>query len=196
MYNSRWAKIVDEIPDKERDQLNKKIRGKKREKFSLKMLVLIIIAIAIALLIKHFLIYKVTVSTGSMIPTIQNEEQILVTRVYNLNSLKRGEILIFESKEYDDVFIKRLIGLPGDTVKLMSGKVTVNGEQIDENYVKNHDDYYGEFIVPKGKYFFLGDNRPESWDSRKWVNTYIDGEDIQGKARMKLYPFSDFGAIK
>lgn len=196
MYDSRWAMIVDEIPDAEREKLNKKIRGKKREKFSLKLLLVIIVGVCIALLIKHFLIYKVKVSTGSMIPTIESEEQILVTKVYNLNNLKRGNILVFESKEYGDVFIKRLIGLPGDHVKIMDGKVSVNGEQIDEDYVKNHDDDYGDFIVPEGKYFLLGDNRPESWDSRKWVDTYIDGKDIQGKAIMEIYPFKDFGLIK
>ncbi|MDS0526954.1 signal peptidase I [Clostridium sp. SHJSY1] len=196
MYDSRWAMIVDEIPDEERKKLDKKIRGKKKEKFSLKWLVIILLGVAIALSIKHFLIYKVKVSTGSMLPTIENEEQILVTRVYNLKNLKRGDILVFESKEYEDIFIKRLIGLPGDNVKIMDGKVSVNGEQLDESYVKSHDDDYGDFIVPEGKYFFLGDNRPESWDSRKWVNTYIDGSDIKGKAIMKVYPFRHFGKIE
>lgn len=156
----------------------------------------VVIAIIIALLIKKFLIFKVYIPSGSMIPTINVGDQLLVTRVYNCSNLKRGDIVVFESRECNDTFIKRIIGLPGDTIDICDGKVIVNGEEIEEDYVKNNELLYkNSFKVPEGKYFFLGDNRPDSYDSRKWNNPYIDQKDIKGKAQVRVYPFSKFGIL-
>ena len=151
---------------------------------------------ALALLIKQFLIFKVYIPSGSMIPTLNEGDQLFVTRVYNLDNLKRGDILVFDSDELDDVLIKRLIGLPGDKIKIVSGTVYVNGEELEEDYVKNSDHVSGEFEVPEGKYFFLGDNRAISYDARRWENPYIDGSDIRAKAQVRVYPFSDFGFVR
>ena len=98
--------------------------------------------------------------------------------------------------ELKDTLIKRVIGLPGDTIEINDGKVSVNGEEINQDYVKNTDHSYGTYKVPEGCYFFLGDNRPVSNDSRLWSNPYIDGKYIEAKAQLKIYPFSDFGWIK
>ena len=81
--------------------------------------------------------------------------------------------------------IKRLIGLPGDKVIIKDGVVSVNGETLQENYIGTADNYTGEFEVPEGKYFFLGDNRYWSLDSRYWNDPYIDGSEIKGKATNK-----------
>lgn len=68
---------------------------------------------------------------------------------------------------------------------------------IEEGYVKNNNlEYQGEFIVPSGKYLFLGDNRSNSNDSRLWINPYIDFDDIEGKAIIRLYPFESFGSLR
>ncbi|WP_143315999.1 signal peptidase I [Clostridium sp. HBUAS56017] len=176
----------------------KKGKIKKKKNFFFEWIVPIIVAVAIAILIKQFLIFKVYIPSGSMIPTLNVGDHLFVTRVYNLNNIKRGDIIVFDSEELNDVLIKRLIGLPGDTVSIVNGKVSVNGEELDESYVKpeNSDQFYGEFHVPDGKYFFLGDNRRVSFDSRKWVNPYVDGKDIKAKAQLKVYPFSDFGSVK
>jgi len=156
----------------------------------------LVIALGVALLIKQYVLFKVYIPSGSMIPTLNVEDQLFVTKVYNLDNLERGDIIVFDSKELEDVLIKRLIGLPGDNIKIVNGKISVNGEELQEDYVVNKDNYYGEFNVPEGKYFFCGDNRPTSHDSRKWTNPYIDGEDIRAKAQLKVYPFKDFGSIK
>ena len=74
--------------------------------------------------------------------------------------------------------------------------VTLNCETLKENYIGTADNYSGEFEVPEGKYFFLGDNRYWSLDSRYWENPYIDGSKIKGKAQIKVYPWSEFGKIK
>ena len=113
-----------------------------------------------------------------------------------MDNIEHGDILVFYSEELNDTLIKRVIGLPGDKVDIVNGKVTVNGVELEEDYVENNDAFSGSFIVPEGKYFFLGDNRAISYDARKWSNPYIEGKDIQGKAQIKVYPFSDFGSIK
>ena len=153
-------------------------------------------AFVLALLIKQFVLFKVYIPSGSMIPTLNVGDNLFVTKVYNLDNIKRGDILVFKSKELNDMLIKRVIGLPGDDVSIVDGQISVNGEEVKADYTINKDNYYGEFHVPEGKYFFCGDNRPLSYDSRKWANPYIDGADIQAKAQLKVYPFSDFGSIK
>ncbi|MBD7911929.1 MULTISPECIES: signal peptidase I [Clostridium] len=175
---------------------NKNKGSKTRKGLFFEWIVPILLAVIIALLIKQFIIFKAYIPSESMVPTLNVGDHLLVTKVYNLNNLKRGNIIVFNSKELDDILIKRLIGLPGDDIKIVNGKVSVNGEELEESYIINHDNYNGEFHVPEGRYFFLGDNRPNSFDSRKWVNPYIDGKDIMGKAQVKVYPFKDFGTIK
>ena len=154
----------------------------------------IISAIILAFLINKFLLFKVLIPSESMVPTLNVGDRLFVTRVYNLEKLKRGDIIVFHSEELQDSLIKRLIGLQWDKKKI--GKVFVNGEELQENYIGAEDNFNGEYEVPEGKYFFLGDNRLWSKDSRYWINPYIDGEDISGKAQIKVYPFDQIGKIK
>jgi len=156
----------------------------------------ILSALIIAFLINKFLFFNVYVPTGSMIPTINENDKGLVSVIYNTNNMKRGDIIVFYSQEFSETFIKRLIGLPGDKIEIKNGIVFINGEQLQENYVKNKDKYNGTFNVPEGKYFFLGDNRPNSKDSRLWKNPYVDSSDIKGKLQFRFYPFKDFGIVK
>lgn len=157
----------------------------------------ILVAIILAVLIRQFLFFKIMVPTASMYPTIKDNDQIIVTRIYNRNSLKRGDIVVFKSVELKEELIKRLIGLPNDTIKINEdGSVYVNGEKINQSYVVNNGGKFGAFKVPAGHYFFLGDNRSNSLDSRYWQNPYIDWSDIEGKARFIIYPFNRFGDLK
>jgi signal peptidase I len=156
----------------------------------------IIAAIGIAFLINKFLIYNVYIPSESMVPTLNIGDKLVVTRVYDTSKIKRGDIIVFYSEELNEVLIKRAIGLPGDHIVLHNGIVNINGEDIKENYVKNNEVRDGVFDVPKNKFFFLGDNRIHSYDSRKWINPYIDASNIQGKAQLKYYPFKDFGSLK
>ena len=156
----------------------------------------IICALTIAFLINKFLFFNVVVPTGSMIPTINENDKGLVSVIYNMENIKRGDIIVFHSDEYNELLIKRLIGLPGDKIEIKKGIVFVNGAQLEEDYVKNKDQYNGTFTVPEGKYFFLGDNRPNSADSRRWKNPYVDSSDIKGKLQFRFYPFKNFGTVK
>ncbi|MGG7059986.1 signal peptidase I [Clostridium tertium] len=156
----------------------------------------IVSAIIIALLINKYLLFKVLIPSESMVPTLNVGDRLFVTRVYNLDKLKRGDIVVFYSEELQADLIKRLIGLPGDKIKIENGVVSVNGEVLQEDYIGAEDNFNGEYEVPEGKYFFLGDNRLYSKDSRYWINPYIDGKDITGKAQIKVYPFDEIGKVK
>ncbi len=156
----------------------------------------IISAIVIGLLLWKFLIYTVWITSGSMIPTLEVKDRLIATRVHNPENLNRSDIVIFDSDELKEILIKRLIGLPGDHIEIKNGIVSVNGEQLEEDYVENNEDYDRIFDVPEGEYFFLGDNRANSDDSRYWKNPYIKSEKIQGKAKVKIYPISDFKVYK
>ena len=155
----------------------------------------IIAAIGIAILINKFLVYNVYIPSESMVPTLNVGDKLMVTRVYDTDKIKRGDIIVFFSEELDEVLIKRAIGIPGDHIKIHDGIVNVNGEDIKEDYVKNNENYDGDFNVPDNKFFFLGDNRSRSYDARKWINPFIDASNIQGRARIKFYPFKDFGSL-
>lgn len=156
----------------------------------------IIAAIGIAFFINKFVIYRVYIPSESMVPTLNVGDKLMVTRVYDTNKIKRGDIIVFYSEELNEILIKRLVGLPGDHIVIHNGIVNINGEDIKEDYVKNSEDTNGVYDVPQDKFFFLGDNRSRSYDARRWINPYIDSSDIQGKAQIKIYPFKDFGLLK
>ena len=168
-----------------------------KNNFFIEWIMPVVAAVVIALLINKFLLFNVYIPSTSMVPTINVGDRIMASRVYNKDNIKRGDILIFYSDELQQTLIKRLIGLPGDKILIKNGIVNINGQDIKEDYVKNNDYNNEELVyeVPEGKYFFLGDNRPVSMDSRRWINPYIDEEDIKGKAVLKFYPISDFGSI-
>jgi len=154
----------------------------------------IFVAIILATLINKLLFYQVKVPSSSMYPTIKVGDKILVTRIYNKEKLKSGDIIVFKSEELKETLIKRLIGVPGDEVIIKDkGHVFINGSEIAQPYVVNMEDLDKTFKVPKNKYLFFGDNRAMSLDARKWKNPYIDSKDIKGKAQFITYPFKRFG---
>ncbi|WP_026883638.1 signal peptidase I [Clostridium akagii] len=169
----------------------------KSKKIIVDYLIPILIAVVLAILINKFLFFKILVPSPSMSPTIKDNDQIIVTRVYNRNNLKRGDIIVFNSKELKMELIKRLIGLPNDSIEVTTnGVVYVNGKKINQSYVVYNGGKSGVYKVPAGHYFFLGDNRINSLDSRYWKNPYIDGSDINGKAKITIYPFNRLGFLK
>ena len=179
-----------------RKERNKKGSLSKKNNLFFDWVLPVVIAVVLAILINKFLIFKVYIPSSSMEPTLNVGDNLFVTRVYNPEKLHRGDIVVFESKELNETVIKRLIGLPGDTIKIDGGVVYVNGKKLDEPYVKNPMDTYGEYKVPEGKYFFLGDNRANSNDARFWKNPYIDGSDIRGKAQIRIYPLNRIGLLE
>lgn len=157
----------------------------------------IISALILAVLINKFVFFNVYLPpSGSMIPTLNNNDKVIVSRIYNMDNLKRGDIIVFYSKELNERLVKRLIGIPGDEIEIKNGVVFNNGTELKEDYVKNNKEYDGKFKVPEGKYFFLGDNRSISYDSRYWGNPYIDSSEIEGKVLLRYSPIKDIGFVK
>ncbi|WP_297521111.1 signal peptidase I [uncultured Clostridium sp.] len=157
----------------------------------------IVCAIILATLINKFLIFKVVVPTGSMEPTVMPGNQIFAVKIYNPSKIKRGQIVVFKKEGEKELLLKRVIGLPGDTIQIKDGgKVYINGELLNEPYVKYSDPLGGTFHVPEGEYFMLGDNRANSRDSRYWKDPYIPGGNIIAKAWLRVYPFDKIGFLK
>lgn len=165
------------------------------KKFFTEIVAPVVVAIIIALLIRKFLFFQAKIPTASMYPTIKEGYRVMVTRVYNKEKLNRGDIIVFYSEEFKETYIKRLIGLPGDEIKIENnGDIYINGEKSKEPYVVYPGGARGlQYKVPEGSYFFLGDNRSASKDARYWKQPYISEKDIEGKARFIVFPFDKFG---
>jgi signal peptidase I len=164
----------------------------------------IVVILAIMVMIYLFIMSPQEINGQSMDPTFHNGEYILTNKVeYKITDPKRGDVVIFKSptnKEID--YIKRIIGLPGDRVRLSNNKFYINDVMLDESaYLSRNIVVFGgsylqegqEITVPQGSYFVSGDNRPHSSDSREFGP--IAKEDFIGKALFRYYPFDRVGAI-
>ena len=153
--------------------------------------------ILVLLLLIRYVFFLVMVPTGSMKPALEEGSCLFVTHLYAPEkAVKRGDILVFWSDELDEKLIKRVVGLPGDHVRLdEEGKMFLNGEYFPEEYVVFPSGRSGEWEVPEGKYLFMGDNRAGSADARYWEEPYIAAGEISGKAWFTLWPPSSFGPL-
>lgn len=143
---------------------------------------------------KH-LVYKSHIEGVSMEPTMHDGDYAVGIQRERLGEIKRGDIISFIPPVSDDIYVKRVIGLPGETVILAAGKVYVdrNPQALDEPYLDGEwtgatGPYY--FEVPEGKYLVLGDNRNESFDSRDWDDPYVSYENIMAKTYFTYWPLS------
>ena len=160
-------------------------------------------ALAAALLIRNYLIINANVPTGSMENTIMPGDRLVGNRLaYIKSEPQRGDIVIFKYPDDETQnFVKRVIGLPGETVTIEDARIYINGstEPLLEDYLKEEwivatGPY--TFEVPEDCFFVMGDNRNDSWDARYWTNTYVTREKILGKALFTYWPFSDWGKLE
>ncbi|OIP63798.1 MAG: signal peptidase I [Nitrospirae bacterium CG2_30_53_67] len=189
------------MPNKKEQETEKIQAGKKsfwRENFEA-----ILIALVLALFIRTFVVQAFKIPSGSMLETLQIGDHILVNKfIYGIHvpftnvsflhfyKPERGDIIVFKyPKDEKRDFIKRVVGVSGDTVEVRDKIVYVNGERLrDEDFVAHRDsvmipgprDNFGPVTVPQGCYFMMGDNRDGSYDSRFWG--YVKEEEILGKA--------------
>lgn len=153
------------------------------------------------LLLTFFIFFLVNSFVGryridgsSMFPTLEDSEYLIVNNLsYYLSEPERGDIIVFHHPTSDLNLIKRVIGLPGDHVVIENGTVTVNGVPLDEPYISAPPTYRGQWTVPEGEYFVLGDNRNSSSDSHTW--SFLPEENIVGKAIFIYWPFSRWGEV-
>lgn len=148
-------------------------------------------------IIFHYIIFFAYIPSTSMIPTVPEESVVLVTYLHGDKAVERGNVVVFWSDEYQEQFIKRVVGLPGERVTIDDeGVVSINGTVLEEPYVMYSDTMSAEFEVPDDCYLFLGDNRNNSEDARWWEDPYIHSDDLVGKARFVLWPLTDISLIK
>jgi signal peptidase I len=154
----------------------------------------LILPIAISLMI-NVSTARVRHDGYSMGTTLPNESYIIADRLaYLENDPQRGDIIIFHFPvNPEEDLIKRVIGLPGETIEVQDGIVTVNGTPLDEPYITEPPAYNGEWVVPAGQYFVLGDNRNDSRDSHQWG--FLPHENIIAKAVWIYLPLDHFGKI-
>lgn len=171
-----------------------------REVFS--WILTVVFAVVAALFIKNYIIINANIPSGSMENTIMTGDRIIGLRLaYNWKDPKRGDIVIFKFPDDESQnFIKRVIGLPGETVTIVDGKIYINDSAtpLKEDYLKEEwtvstGPY--TFQVPDDSYLVLGDNRNNSEDARFWKNTYVKKEKILGEALFRYYPFSQAGSL-
>lgn len=155
-----------------------------------------ILIVLIVILIRTYIITPAQVIGSSMEPTLYNKELILLNKInYKLSSIQRFDVVVIKTTE-EKALIKRVIGLPGETVEYKDNKLYINGEYVPENITLKDEtyDYILGSKIPNDKYFVMGDNRSSTLDSR--IIGLIDKEDIIGKANFVLFPITKMRVIK
>jgi signal peptidase I len=173
-------------------------RGNSFLSFLIELPVLIIVAVILAWIIKMVIVQPFFIPSGSMEPTFYAGDHVLVNKfIYYFTEPKSKDVIVFEypvdpSKD----FIKRVIAVGGDKVKVEVGKVFVNGKELNEPYVpeKKDSSNYSPRKVPKENVFVMGDNRTSSFDSRFWG--FLPGKKIIGKAFFIYWPINRIGFVR
>lgn len=165
----------------------------------LSWVIVIVVAVALGYMLNAYVILKAEIPSGSMETTLNVGDHLIGNRLaYVFSDPKRGDIVMFDYPDDETkMYVKRVIGLPGEHVEIIDGLVYIDHSTtpLNEPYLKEQPEVFnGSYDVPAGYYFVMGDNRNNSWDSRKWTNTYVAKEKIHCKAWFRYKP--DFTFIK
>jgi signal peptidase I len=159
----------------------------------------ILVAFILALIIRAFFVQVFWIPSGSMEPTLEINDRIVVNKVvYHFREPERQEVVVFrqvapEGGPKRDI-IKRVMGLPGEEFEIKDGIVYINGNAVDEKHPMNRDFAdFGPIVVPPEAYFVMGDNRPASADSRYWG--FLPRENLIGPAFIRIWPLTKFSLI-
>lgn len=164
--------------------------------------IVVVVAVAAALLLRLFVVQTFYIPSGSMTPTLKVGDRILVFKLaYDFHSIQRGNIIVFNAPSKvaascdttDKVLVKRVIGLPDETISDRGGVVYIDGRPLHETYLPKHDPStytapFGPVHIPPNHYFVMGDNRTQSCDSRYWGT--VKRSDIIGQVVMRIWPLS------
>ena len=163
----------------------------------------LLFVLIITLLLVKYVAQRTTVSGSSMEPMIHDGDSLIVDKItYRFRDPERFDIIVFPFEyQQDTYYIKRIIGLPGESVRIdENGNIYINGEILVENYgaevIDNPGNAYNEIILREDQYFVLGDNRNNSSDSRNPAVGLINRDRIVGRAWLRIFPFGSFGFIR
>lgn len=170
---------------------------KQLKKWAKEWLPSLLIAFIATFTVNTYVAQAFKVPSGSMEPTIQISDRLIMEKMVSLTDFQFGDIVVFYPPLPEhERYVKRLIGLPGDTIEVKDGALYRNGEKINEPYIKEPMRYqFGPVTVPENKYLFLGDNRNDSYDSHLWPTPFVDRSQIVGKALFRYYPFNHIGTL-
>ncbi len=151
--------------------------------------------------LSQFVYINATIPSGSMENTIMQGDRIFGNRLaYVMTDPKRYDIIIFKyPDDTSKTFIKRIIGLPGETVEIKDGNVYINGSEtpLDDSFcAEETEGDFGPYVVPEDSYFVMGDNRNNSLDSRYWDETYVSRKQIVAKAFFRYWPLSSISLLE
>lgn len=196
------SEIKENIQDT-KDETSKKTSKKKNSlgRELMEDVIMVLVVLVVVFLIKNFVLINAVIPSGSMENTIMTGDRVFGNRLaYRFGDPERGDIAIFRYPDDEsELYIKRVMGLPGDTIEIKDGLLYLNNseEPIAEPYLKEiPEGDFGPYQVPEGCYFMLGDNRNKSNDSRMWENTYVTRENVLAKAVFRYYPFDKIGRIE
>ena len=197
------AKIVDEEIVEEKiveEDIEEKAESHPFLKSLLSILICLFTALLLALLITKFIAHHTSVEGSSMEHTLTDGDQIIVENIsYYLHETERFDVIVFPHGEGVN-YIKRIIGLPKETVQIVDGYVYINGKPLSDPLSNEVIEDGGlaseEILLGENEYFVLGDNRNGSMDSRTAEIGTVKRHQIRGKAWLRFYPFSQFGSIK
>lgn len=180
----------------------KETKKKSAGREMISMLIYIGAVLVLTYLIITFVGQRTQVMGDSMYPTLHDNDNLIVDKIsYRFKDPERYDIIVFPY-QYEDktYYIKRIMGLPGETVQVKDGYIYINGEQLDESYGRGIMQTAGmaadEIVLADDEYFVLGDNRNESSDSRMPDVGNIKRDDIVGRAFIRIWPFSKFGILR
>ena len=159
----------------------------------LSWVLVIVAAFLLGYVLNNYIILKAEVPSGSMRNTIMEGDRLLGLKVaYLFSEPERGDIVMFPYPDNEEeLYVKRIIGMPGETVEIIDGKVYIDGseEPLEEPYLPEEMiGSYGPYEVPEGCYFMLGDNRNISKDSREWENKFVEEDKIEAKVVLRYAP--------
>ena len=150
-----------------------------------------IVIVVVVVLIRTFIITPVRVDGDSMKNTLKNGDILLL---YKLSSINRFDIIVLDEEKDNEKIIKRVIGLPGETVAIKKGKIYINDKVIDDEYAYGETSDFDKVTLSDDEYFILGDNRLISKDSRYFGPIKV--KEIKGKIVFRLFPFTKIGTVQ
>jgi len=161
----------------------------------------VVLSAILAVGIRTFVAEARYIPSGSMLPTLEINDRLIVDKLsYRFSKPQRGDVIVFSPTDqlkqlnFKDAFIKRVIGLPGETVEVKGGRVYINNKPIGENYIAERPEYqYGPVVVPENNYLVLGDNRNNSYDSHYWG--FVPEDRIIGRAVVRFWPPNRLGEL-